>query len=184
MEALKCSNCGSSDLTRIDKRELICKYCNTRSLLSADQSMLTIVGRKCPECGFVNDRKARFCGECGSRLVQMCSNCEAHVSGQLRFCPHCGHDLSVKIRMRPQTVLEEAQRTLKEAVEETKRASREADLRRAALSRLRPNRLPCPGWRPAGSWRHDGGPYPRLSPPRTRSRCLSRAMAQRSPRDT
>lgn len=94
MEALRCPGCGGSELTRIAGREYVCDHCRTRAVLSPDKHVLVLAGRKCPECGFVNDSSARFCGGCGCKLTKACPSCGAEVSIDLAFCSACGHDFS------------------------------------------------------------------------------------------
>ena len=49
----------------------------------------------CPDCGAGNPRNAKFCCECGSKLVVKgkCPKCNAAVSGKSKFCPECGEKL-------------------------------------------------------------------------------------------
>ena len=46
----------------------------------------------CPSCGYSNDQRARFCGECGAALapVVVCPACGTEEAGGLRFCTECG----------------------------------------------------------------------------------------------
>lgn len=103
MEALRCPGCGGSDLERVADREYVCEHCRTRAVLSSDARVLVLAGSRCPECGFLNDAGARFCGKCGSSLTKQCPSCSADVSLELRFCSDCGHDFT---RLAPSDILD------------------------------------------------------------------------------
>lgn len=49
----------------------------------------------CPKCGAENPRSAKFCCECGTKLVVAgkCPKCGAAVDGKSKFCPECGEKL-------------------------------------------------------------------------------------------
>ena len=48
----------------------------------------------CPECGFDNIDGAKFCNQCGTKLVLACSQC-GHVNPNgSKFCNQCGQNLS------------------------------------------------------------------------------------------
>jgi hypothetical protein len=36
---------------------------------------------------------AKFCSECGEKLVKTCPKCNTPVSGTQKFCPDCGEPL-------------------------------------------------------------------------------------------
>ena len=44
----------------------------------------------CPQCQQENSVRARFCGECGARLVRVCPACGHAESPHTRFCSACG----------------------------------------------------------------------------------------------
>src|SRR5215831_11405412 len=48
---------------------------------------------QCPHCQHVNNETAKFCEECGTRLVRTCPACEHEVSPTAKFCPECGTPL-------------------------------------------------------------------------------------------
>jgi hypothetical protein len=50
---------------------------------------------KCSNCGTENDKKSKFCTQCGTPLSGMvCSNCSMPVDATHKFCPHCGARIS------------------------------------------------------------------------------------------
>jgi class 3 adenylate cyclase/tetratricopeptide (TPR) repeat protein len=49
---------------------------------------------KCPECGFENVYKAKFCVECGTRMEVQCANCKTSNLVGNKFCFECGHSLA------------------------------------------------------------------------------------------
>jgi TOMM system kinase/cyclase fusion protein len=49
---------------------------------------------RCPRCQFDNRDTAKFCEECGSRLVRTCPGCGYEVSPRANFCPECGTRLT------------------------------------------------------------------------------------------
>ena len=44
----------------------------------------------CPKCSTDNPPQARFCLNCGERLIAICPQCQAEAPPQTRFCPSCG----------------------------------------------------------------------------------------------
>lgn len=49
----------------------------------------------CPECGAIVEAHAKFCGECGAKLVQEkeCPNCGEKIESDQEFCDNCGEEL-------------------------------------------------------------------------------------------
>ena len=49
----------------------------------------------CPSCGAKNPQAAKFCVECGGKMVQKgkCPKCGAEVGPKSKFCPECGEKL-------------------------------------------------------------------------------------------
>ncbi len=46
---------------------------------------------KCSVCGAENDKKSKFCSQCGSPLAGVvCSNCGMTIRANYKFCPNCG----------------------------------------------------------------------------------------------
>ncbi len=52
----------------------------------------------CPSCGFQNPAGAKFCSNCGTRLVaadkRFCPQCGAQVPASAKFCTNCGAKLT------------------------------------------------------------------------------------------
>lgn len=48
---------------------------------------------RCPDCNYENPEVAKFCEECGAKLVQICSNCCSEVNLRAKFCLECGQAL-------------------------------------------------------------------------------------------
>jgi len=76
--------------------------------LNAQRDELRAV-RRCPGCGSVQSKEARFCANCGKRMpedspkpeaeekpaeAEFCSECGAMREGDKRFCTVCGKDFS------------------------------------------------------------------------------------------
>ncbi|MGH6639924.1 MAG: AAA family ATPase [Polaromonas sp.] len=49
---------------------------------------------RCASCGFENPTGAKFCEECGARLVRACPACGHEASASAKFCSECGAPLS------------------------------------------------------------------------------------------
>jgi TOMM system kinase/cyclase fusion protein len=49
---------------------------------------------QCPQCQVENRDTAKFCEECGSKLVCTCPGCSQEVSPRAKFCPECGTRLT------------------------------------------------------------------------------------------
>src|SRR5881296_2254361 len=45
---------------------------------------------ECPACRHENPAQAKFCLECGARLVIVCSNCGTELPPSAKFCLECG----------------------------------------------------------------------------------------------
>jgi class 3 adenylate cyclase len=48
---------------------------------------------QCPQCQHANRETAKFCEECGGRLMHLCFHCGHDVSPQAKFCGECGKPL-------------------------------------------------------------------------------------------
>ena len=49
----------------------------------------------CPQCQHQNGDTAKFCEECGVRLITTCPQCGQQVSPTAKFCPECGNALTL-----------------------------------------------------------------------------------------
>ncbi|MGO4332635.1 adenylate/guanylate cyclase domain-containing protein [Cupriavidus sp. 2TAF22] len=49
---------------------------------------------RCAICGFENAAGAKFCEECGARLVRVCPACGQGAAASAKFCSECGASLS------------------------------------------------------------------------------------------
>ena len=47
----------------------------------------------CPKCGAKIDANAKFCPECGQKILHACPKCGTEVSPNQKFCPECGNKL-------------------------------------------------------------------------------------------
>lgn len=49
----------------------------------------------CPKCGAQNNITMKFCGSCGSKLIEtvICPHCGKENSGEMKFCGECGSPL-------------------------------------------------------------------------------------------
>jgi hypothetical protein len=47
----------------------------------------------CPQCGKPVKPEARFCGECGAKLLAQCPQCGAPLTAGAKFCASCGTPL-------------------------------------------------------------------------------------------
>ena len=45
---------------------------------------------KCPNCGALNDKEAKFCKNCGKQLTKICPNCHASNDSNATYCDNCG----------------------------------------------------------------------------------------------
>lgn len=49
---------------------------------------------RCPQCQHENPETARFCQECGQRLIVRCPSCGSEAGLSAKFCPECGQRFS------------------------------------------------------------------------------------------
>ncbi|MBF6989209.1 zinc-ribbon domain-containing protein [Cupriavidus sp. IK-TO18] len=49
---------------------------------------------RCASCGFENPTSAKFCEECGAKLVRVCPACGKKAGAKAKFCSKCGAPLS------------------------------------------------------------------------------------------
>jgi class 3 adenylate cyclase/tetratricopeptide (TPR) repeat protein/energy-coupling factor transporter ATP-binding protein EcfA2 len=53
---------------------------------------------QCRQCQHENNEAAKFCEECGSKLVRACPSCGHEVSPQAKFCSECGSALATDVQ--------------------------------------------------------------------------------------
>ncbi|MBQ6113233.1 MAG: zinc-ribbon domain-containing protein, partial [Synergistaceae bacterium] len=63
------------------------QYINPQNSASTPQAS----GSVCPSCGQPVAAGAKFCSNCGAKLV--CSNCGNAIVPGAKFCPNCGHQI-------------------------------------------------------------------------------------------
>ena len=49
---------------------------------------------RCWSCQFENPPAMKFCGQCGTQLVQLCPRCGAENQPTFKFCGQCGTALT------------------------------------------------------------------------------------------
>lgn len=59
---------------------------------------------KCSNCGAANDKKSKFCSECGNPLAGIvCSSCGMQIGAAYKFCPNCGATITQVTEQRSST---------------------------------------------------------------------------------
>src|SRR5499433_3317640 len=53
---------------------------------------------RCPQCHHQNGETAKFCEECGAKLISACPQCGQQVNPTAKFCPECGTALTSKAK--------------------------------------------------------------------------------------
>jgi class 3 adenylate cyclase/tetratricopeptide (TPR) repeat protein len=51
---------------------------------------------KCPRCQNENPQQAKFCLECGARLVSVCAKCQTELPTGAKFCLECGEPVGAR----------------------------------------------------------------------------------------
>src|SRR5215813_14101337 len=97
---------------------------------------------RCGSCGFENPEQAKFCEECGIKLVRVCPSCGQQVRPTAKFCGKCGTTLEAdgtpvpaKSRKRSGTIsTKRAKRsTPSSATAKTRPAAHEAERRQLTV---------------------------------------------------
>src|SRR5438477_8956622 len=55
---------------------------------------------RCPQCQHQNGETAKFCEECGAKLISACPQCGQQINPTAKFCPECGTALTGKSRAK------------------------------------------------------------------------------------
>jgi len=80
-----------------DLMELMGKKRKTKPTSAASKPQAVASGKKCPQCGYINLEKNKFCGECGASLKLkkgVCPKCGTENPPENKFCGECGTPLS------------------------------------------------------------------------------------------
>ncbi|MGE4091783.1 MAG: adenylate/guanylate cyclase domain-containing protein [Candidatus Binatia bacterium] len=56
----------------------------------------------CPQCQHQNSDTAKFCEECGTKLLNACPQCGHQASSAAKFCVECGESLTGKAKIKRQ----------------------------------------------------------------------------------
>lgn len=80
------------------KQGIVCKACGNTNGESAKFCLncgekLVADGKKCTDCGADLPEGAKFCVNCGKKLVSNCPNCNHPLTGGAKFCVECGYKL-------------------------------------------------------------------------------------------
>ncbi len=52
---------------------------------------------QCPQCQHENNATAKFCEDCGARIIRTCPACDHEVSPRAKFCETCGTTLAASM---------------------------------------------------------------------------------------
>jgi class 3 adenylate cyclase/predicted ATPase len=52
---------------------------------------------RCPQCQHQNGETAKFCEECGAKLISACPQCGQQINPTAKFCPECGTALTGQV---------------------------------------------------------------------------------------
>src|SRR5262245_45840330 len=55
---------------------------------------------RCGSCGFENPQSAKFCQDCGQRLLLVCPSCGQQMNLEAKFCSECGTPVSSPAKRR------------------------------------------------------------------------------------
>ena len=51
---------------------------------------------QCPQCQQENPPPAKFCLECGNRLIRTCTQCSTELPASAKFCLECGQSVQAQ----------------------------------------------------------------------------------------
>ncbi len=78
-----------------NQQSTICSACQTPNPSSAkfcvNCGQKLVTEEHCPECGGVVVKGAKFCPNCGKKLLQVCANCGKELVSGAKFCLECGN---------------------------------------------------------------------------------------------
>lgn len=78
-----------------NQQTTICSACQTPNPSSAkfcvNCGQKLVSEEHCPECGSVVMKGAKFCPNCGKKLLQVCPNCGKELVSGAKFCLECGN---------------------------------------------------------------------------------------------
>ncbi len=78
-----------------NQQSTICSTCQTPNPSSAkfcvNCGQKLVTEEHCPECGGVVVKGAKFCPNCGKKLLQVCANCGKELVSGAKFCLECGN---------------------------------------------------------------------------------------------
>ena len=96
MNAIAQNTIGSMQAAPVNNQQTtVCPACQTPNPASAKfcvncgQKMVS--EEHCPECGGVVVKGAKFCPNCGKKLLQVCANCGKELVSGAKFCLECGN---------------------------------------------------------------------------------------------
>lgn len=95
MGAIAQNTVGNIQAAAAPKQETVtCAGCQTPNPASAkfciNCGQKLVSEEHCPECGGVIVKGAKFCPNCGKKLLQVCPNCGKELVSGAKFCLECG----------------------------------------------------------------------------------------------
>lgn len=96
MNAIAQNTIGTMQTAPVNSQQPnICPNCQTPNPASAkfcvNCGQKLVSEEHCPECGSVVVKGAKFCPNCGKKLSQVCANCGKELVSGAKFCLECGN---------------------------------------------------------------------------------------------
>lgn len=96
MNAIAQNTIGTMQTAPVNSQQSnICSNCQTPNPASAkfcvNCGQKLVSEEHCPECGSVVVKGAKFCPNCGKKLSQVCANCGKELVSGAKFCLECGN---------------------------------------------------------------------------------------------
>lgn len=96
MNAIAQNTIGSMQAAPTETQQTtVCSACQTPNPASAkfciNCGQKLVSEEHCPECGSVVVKGAKFCPNCGKKLSQVCANCGKELVSGAKFCLECGN---------------------------------------------------------------------------------------------